>query len=99
MSEKTIWIVTDDIAQASGSLRSDREIAQERGVKVSVGGLEKNMSPFLQSVGRLFHQAEQQAIYFSGIQLDEIEVSIKISKKGEVKLIGTGGKGTITLKG
>ena len=82
--------------------RSDGEIAQERGVKVSVGGLEKNMSPFLQSLGCLFHQAQQQVIYFSGIQLDEIEVSIKISKEGEVQLIKTRGKArdkrAITLK-
>lgn len=102
MSEETIWVITDDIAQVSDPHRSYREVAQERGVKVSVGELEKNMSQFLQSVGRLFHQAEQQAVYASAIQLDEIEISIEISGEGEVKLIGTGGKaggkGAIMLK-
>lgn len=102
MSEATIWVITDDVDQASDPHRSYREVIQERGVKVSIVELEKNMSRFLQSVTRLFHQAEQQAGYLSGIQLDEIEISIEISGEGEVKLIGSGGKaggkGAIMLK-
>ncbi|MEM8809809.1 MAG: hypothetical protein AAGF01_27630 [Cyanobacteria bacterium P01_G01_bin.38] len=102
ISDETIWIVTDDNAQASEPQRSYREVTRERGVKVSVGELERKMSRFLYSVGRLFHQAEQQTVSTSGIQLSEIELSVEISGEGEVKLMGTGGKaggkGAITLK-
>lgn len=103
MSEETIWIVTDDTsAQNSDSQRSYRETPQEKGIKVSVGDLEEKMSRFLQSVGRIFRQAEQQTIHSSGLQLDEIELSVEISGEGEIKLMGTGGKaaskGAIILK-
>ena len=102
MLDETIWIVTDDTNQTSDAQRSYREIAQERGVKVSVSELEQRMSHFLQALGRIFRQAEQQAIQSPGIQLNEIELAVEISTEGEIKLIGTGGKaggkGAITLK-
>lgn len=102
MSEETIWIVTDDTAQISDNQRSYREVSQERTVKVPISELEQKMSRFLQSVGRLFRQAEQQTIRSSGIELDEIELSVEINGEGEIKLIGTGGKagakGAIKLK-
>lgn len=89
---ETIWIVTDDASQASDPHRSYREIAQEKGVKVSVPALEQKMSRFLKSVSRIFHQAEQETQKNSGMQLDEIELSVEISGEGEIKLMGTGGK-------
>ena len=102
MSEEMIWIVTDDTIQESETQRSYREIYQAKGVKISVNSLEQKMSQFLQSVNRLFHQAEQQITHSSGIQLDEIQLSIEISGEGEIKLIGSGGKaggkGAIVLK-
>ncbi|MDZ8050400.1 MAG: hypothetical protein RMX68_009775 [Aulosira sp. ZfuVER01] len=70
-------------------------------VKVSAQKLEQEMSHFLQVVGRLFSRAEQQAKVNSGMQLEEIELSVEISAEGEVKLIGSGakasGKGAIKL--
>lgn len=102
MSEETIWIVTDDSIQASDTQRSYREVSQARVVKVPVGTLEHKMAQFLQSVSRLFRQAEQQMTQSPGIQLDEIQLSVEISGEGEIKLIGTGGKtggkGAIMLK-
>lgn len=102
MSDETIWIVTSDTIAPSDSSRSYREVAQEKGVKVPLSELEQNMSHFLQSVGQIFRQAEQQTSRLSGIQLDEIELSVEISGEGEIKLIGTGGKaggkGGIKLK-
>ncbi|MGL5058942.1 MAG: Pepco domain-containing protein [Microcoleus sp.] len=98
MSEETIWIVTDDIAQNSDNKRSYRDIPQERGVRISVNELEQKMSRFLQSVGRIFRQAEQKATHLSGVQLDEIEMSVEISGEGEIKLMGTGGKAICTVK-
>ncbi|MDJ0707877.1 MAG: hypothetical protein QNJ46_31770 [Leptolyngbyaceae cyanobacterium MO_188.B28] len=102
MSEEMLWIITDDTKGASEPQRGYREVSQERGVQVSVSALEQKMSRFLRSVGRLFHQAEQQAAYASGMQLDEIELSVEISGEGEIKLMGSGGKaggsGAITLR-
>lgn len=95
MPDETIWIVTSDTLtsdDSSDSSRSYREVAQEKAVKVPVSELEQKMSRFLQSVGRIFRQAEQQTNRLSGIQLDEIELSVEISGEGEIKLIGTGGK-------
>ncbi len=89
---ETIWIVTDDASQVSEPHRSYREVAQEKGVEVSVPALEQKMSRFLKSVSRIFHQAEQETQKNSGMQLDEIELSVEISGEGEIKLMGTGGK-------
>lgn len=97
-----IWIVTDDTIQEPDTQRGYREIPQAKGIKISVSSLEQKMSQFLQSVNRLFRQAEQQIAHSSGVQLDEIQLSIEISGEGEIKLIGsggkTGGKGAIVLK-
>ncbi len=99
---ETIWIVTDDASQVSEAQRSYREVAQEKGVKVPVPALEQKMSRFLKSVSRIFHQAEQETQKNSGMQLEEIELSVEISGEGEIKLMGTGGKaaskGAIKLK-
>jgi hypothetical protein len=100
MSEETIWVVTDD--QDSEARRDYREADESRGVEVSVSALEQKMSHFLQSVSRIFHKAEEQENQSLGMRLDEIELSVEISGKGEVKLLGTGGeaggKGAIKLK-
>jgi hypothetical protein len=74
-----------------------------RGVPVRVQELEQNMGSFLQVVQRLFRQAEQQADGSSGMQLNEVELSVEISGNGEIKLIATAGvkteaKGAIKLK-
>lgn len=73
-----------------------------RGVPVKVQELEQNMGSFLQVVQRLFRQAEQQADGNSGMQLDEVELSVEISGNGEIKLLATAGvkteaKGAIKL--
>jgi hypothetical protein len=73
-----------------------------KGVPVRVQKLEQEMTRFVQVVGRLFDHVQQQANGNSGMQLDEIELSVEISGEGEVKLLGNGGKvggkGAITLK-
>jgi hypothetical protein len=112
----SIWIVTDDTPQISipegvrGVIPRGGDWGEETrettkgtadAVKVSTEKLEQEMTHFLQVVGRLFNRAEQQAKINSGMQLDEIELSVEISGEGEVKLIGTGakasGKGAIKL--
>ncbi|QLE58404.1 hypothetical protein [Nostoc sp. TCL26-01] len=84
---------------------ADREVIPSKSVgdavKVSAQTLEQNMTNFLQVVGRLFSRAEKEAGVNSGLQLEEIELSVEISGEGEVKLIGNGakagGKGAIKL--
>jgi hypothetical protein len=71
--------------------------------------LERQMAGFLGMVGRLFQQADQQMQAQStlpqgippSVQLSEIELSVEIGAKGEVKLVAGGeasGKGAIKLK-
>jgi hypothetical protein len=82
-----------------------RDIAGSKGVggavKVSVEKLQQEMTRFLQVVESLFNQAQQKTKLDSGMQLEEIELSVEISGEGEVKLIGNGakasGKGAIKL--
>ncbi len=56
------------------------------------------MNGLLQVVSDVFDQANQQ----SGLQLDEVELSVEINAQGQVSLLGSGGslsdKGAIKLK-
>jgi hypothetical protein len=73
---------------------------------VSVDKLEQEMTSFLQNFSRILDKAEQATKLNgqrSGLQLDEIELTIEISGEGEIKLWGFGGgkagsKGAIALK-
>jgi hypothetical protein len=73
---------------------------------ISVDKLEDEMTSFLQNLSRIFDKAEQATKtngQRTGLQLDEIELTIEISGEGEIKLWGlgggkTGGKGAIALK-
>jgi hypothetical protein len=110
MSEtKKIWIVTsssstvdDDGSKggAKGNPWNTQKIANQavQGVQVGVETLQANMSEFLDLVGSLFQKAEQK----TGMELDEVELSVEITGNGEVKLVGSGigieGKGAIILK-
>ncbi len=111
--KKTLWIITSEPTQAASSQtkpikskgnnsanpwHATGAVQAVQGVKVSVEKLETNMSEFLSLVGSLFKKAEQN----SGMQLDEVELSVEITGDGEVKLVGSGvgieAKGAITLK-
>lgn len=116
MSEDYIIIVTEDTEESATTYtegrRGWREDVQKRvselkEVKLNSAELEKKMTDFLQVVGRIFKQAEQQAQIdqksgkTSGVQLTEVELSVEISAEGEVKLVAGGkaaGKGAIKLK-
>jgi hypothetical protein len=77
----------------------------ETAVQVDAEKLEQEMSRFLLVVDKVFTRAEQQTQAKSGaksgIQLDEIELSVEINGEGQVKLLGSGtkagGKGGIKL--
>jgi hypothetical protein len=93
----------------SGGWEQETTIPNTKGVETAVQvdaeKLEQEMSRFLLVVDKVFTRAEQQtqAKYDakSGIQLDEIELSVEINGEGQVKLLGSGtkagGKGGIKL--
>lgn len=111
MTDEYIWLVTEvSEPEPTGVQRGlgnvVREKMQERitsfkEVKLSVTDLETKMTQFLQLVGRLFQQANQQVKNESGMQLKEVQLQVEVSAEGEVKLVAGGkatGKGAITLK-
>ncbi|MBW4612433.1 MAG: hypothetical protein KME21_03985 [Desmonostoc vinosum HA7617-LM4] len=72
-------------------------------VAVSTIALETRMKEFIATIGKIFRNAEQQALQENGMYLDEVELSVEVSAKGEIKLIGTAGisgenKGAIKFK-
>ena len=118
LNEEKIWVVTSKSEPATITegvrgivTRSDDWIGETQtnggktvdAVAVSAQHLEQNMGHFLSVIGGIFNRAEQQAQEKnSGMQLDEIELSVEISAEGEIKLLGTGvkggGKGGLTLR-
>ncbi|NEN92460.1 MAG: hypothetical protein F6K48_27595 [Okeania sp. SIO3H1] len=105
MSESTILIVTNDtgVSEADGQRGWGSGVQQRlaKAAEIPVSVLEENMTNFLKVTGRLFQQVDQQIGTQSNLELDEVELQVEISGKGEVKLVAGGeatGKGTITLK-
>lgn len=104
MLDETILIIIDEPEASTiegqkgwGQVRENLTKAAE--IPVSV--LEQNMNRFLQILGKLFQQTDRQIIAQSDFQLEEVELQVEISGKGEVKLFAGGevtGKGVITLK-
>lgn len=109
-SESLILLVSPDEAMPVEGQRGWGEALQKRAaalveVKVDPRVLERQLTGFLSVVGRVFQQADQQIQSQPGtppgVQLSEVELSIEISAKGEVKLVAGGevaGKGAIKLK-
>ncbi len=107
MTDDYILIVTDDStdAYADDPVRGQRgwgeEIRNRVGTVARVPAtlLEENMNRFLLLMGRLLKQVDQQIGTDSDMKLDEVELSIEISGRGEIKLVaGAEAKSAITLK-
>lgn len=109
MPEDYILIVTDETDEAPVPIEGQRGWGEEvrkrissfKEVRLPVAQLEQNMNQFLQLIGRLFKQVDQQIGAESDMKLDEVELSVEISGEGEVKLVAGGkaaGKGAIKLK-
>ncbi|GAB4386420.1 MAG: hypothetical protein Kow00121_52980 [Elainellaceae cyanobacterium] len=108
MPQDYIVIVTDDTTdpiptegQRGWGEEVRKRITGLKEVRLPVDQLEQNMNQFLQLIGRLFKQVDQQIGSGSDMKLDEVELAIEISGEGEVKLVAGGkaaGKGAITLK-
>jgi hypothetical protein len=108
MTDDYIWIITDE-PKAAEPIEGQRGWGEEvrkrvsglKEVQLPVSQLEQNMNQFLQLIGRLFKQVDQQIGSESDMKLDEVELSVEIGAEGEVKLVAGGkatGKGAITLK-
>ncbi len=83
---------TDEIRRVTGKLRE---------VKLDPAQVETQMLAFIKVVGRIFRQANAEIPPEFGLQLEEVELAVKISAKGQVQLIAggeVGGEGGITLK-
>ncbi|NER97880.1 MAG: hypothetical protein F6J86_29220 [Symploca sp. SIO1B1] len=95
----------DGIGDTGGLLHQTQQptsktpVSPRRGVPVSAQKLKQEMAKFVQSIGDVLSQVEQ---IDTGMQLDEIDLSVEINSEGKVSLFGVGGKaggkGAMTLK-
>jgi hypothetical protein len=94
--EKTIWIITEEDVEGQKGLYG----GYVNRSPLSAEQLKTNMKEFLDVMQEIFTQANRPIDL--GMQLDELELSVEISGKGQVSLLGTGGeagaKGAIKLK-
>lgn len=90
---------------ASGGFGPPRQVfeaakvtVKRKRVPLDARALKAQMQGMISTVNELFDQATSQ----TGLQLNEVELSVEINAEGQVSLIGTGGKvsnkGGITLK-
>ena len=106
MSEELIILTDDDFEPDDGIKGGWNEPIQRvtsklREVKLDPAQVEAKMSAFVHMVGRIFRQANAEIQPDSGLQLEEVELAVKISAKGQIKLIAggeVGSEGGITLK-
>jgi hypothetical protein len=99
-------ILTDDDSEPEDGKKGwgeslNRATGRLREVSLDPAIVEAKMSAFVRSVGRIFRQANAEIPAESGLRLEEVELSVKISGKGQIKLIAggeAGGEGGITLK-
>jgi hypothetical protein len=105
MDDELIILTDDDFEPEEGQKgwgeSLNRATGRLREVNLDPAVVEAKMSAFVRSVGRIFRQANAAVPEESGLQLQEVELSVKISGKGQIKLIAggeAGGEGGITLK-
>ncbi len=78
MPEDYIVIVTDEVSMPIDGEKGWREevtkrISSLKEVKLPVSQLEENMNQFLQLIGRLFKQVDQQVGTESDMKLEKVE--------------------------
>jgi len=116
VAPSTLWIITevepdrtldvkhggrssDDIGPSFGPTLSDQPLIPTRKrIPIDAAALKTQMNGLLQVVSEVFDRAQQQ----TGLQLNEVELTVEINAEGQVSLLGNGGKlankGGITLK-
>ncbi len=107
MSNKGIWIITEETASSDGEKSAidtganygDEDSNGRKRSRLSADDLKQNMEEFLEVIEKALEQAEKPK---SGMILDEVELSVEVNGKGQVSLFGTGGeaggKGAIKFK-
>jgi hypothetical protein len=111
----TLWIITevepdhtevkrgsrssDDIGPSFGPTLSDQPLIPTRKrIPIDAAALKTQINGLLQVVSEVFDRAQQQ----TGLQLNEVELTVEINAEGQVSILGNGGKlankGGITLK-
>ncbi|MGA7937290.1 MAG: hypothetical protein WCA35_27310 [Kovacikia sp.] len=106
----TLWVITEDIpveTDVTGGRNSDdigggwgrkAEDSGKKRVPLDALALKAQMEGLIHVVGDLFTTAEAK----SGMQLNEVQLSVAISADGKVNILGMGGglanNGGITLK-
>jgi hypothetical protein len=105
VADELIILTDDDFAPEEGQrgwAEPVRRVAEKlREVKLDPAHVEAQMAGFVQVVGRIFRQANAEIAADSGLRLEEVELAVKISGKGQIQLIAggeVGGEGGITLK-
>lgn len=63
-----------------------------RRFEVRMDTLETQMARLLKQVGTVINNAKAQAGDITGMELDEVEISVEINGQGEVSLMGIGGQ-------
>jgi hypothetical protein len=116
--DEELWIVTSSPSNVTESPTGKKDVTRSanpygspvaavsgeelKESRVKAETLAARMSQFVKVIGRVFADAQKQINPEAGLQLDEIKLSVDISAKGEIKLLGTGietsGKGAIELK-
>jgi hypothetical protein len=105
MTDELIILTDDDFEPEGGEKGWNdpirRVVGKFREVKLDPAQLESRMSDFVKIVGRIFRQASEAIPPEFGLQLEEVELAVKINAKGQIQLIAggeVGGEGGITLK-
>lgn len=111
MAEEPIWIVTHeptDMPMQDGEKGWGKELTQKvtstfKSYPVSSEKIQEEWSRTMRFLGKLIHQAEEQASGTFDMQLDEVTLAVEIDGKGKVGLVGAcngeiSSKGAITLK-
>lgn len=107
MSEKGIWIITEETPDSNGAKRGidtgadyrNEDNNERKRSRLSANDLKQNMGEFLEVIEEALEKAEKTKL---GIVLDEVELSVEVNGKGQVSLFGTGGeaggKGAVKFK-
>jgi hypothetical protein len=105
MADELIILTDEDFTPEEGRRGWDEPLRRVAGklreVRLDPAQVEAQMSGFVQVVGRIFRQANAEIAADSGLRLEEVELAVKISAKGQIQLIAgceVGGEGGITLK-
>jgi hypothetical protein len=111
MLEESIWIITRESIDTApiegekgwGQGITHKAVSVFKSCSVSPDKIQAEWTRTIGFIGKLIHQAENQADDEFNMQLDEVTLSVEIDGKGRVNLMGAcngeaNGKGAITLK-